>query len=333
MTLLEAVRLTIRRLHYSRRTEETYVHWTRAFIVFHNRRHPREMGGAEVTAFLNALASERRYSASTQNQALCAIVFLYRQVLGLDMPELTELERAKRTVNLPVVLSPAEVQSVLRRLGYPYQLMGKLLYGSGLRVGEVVALRVKDVDFARRQLGVRQPKGGRDRFTLLPAQTLPELKIQAERVARIHRRGEPGEVDLPNALRLKTPRAATSLEWQYLFPASRPTRDETTGRLVLHHLHESALQRAVGEAAREARLQKRVGCHTLRHSFATHLLEAGTDLRTIQTLLGHRDVRTTMIYTHVVTRGPFGVVSPLDRGPLEGLVDDEGEPPSDESEG
>ena len=194
--------------------------------------------------------------------------------------------------------------------------MARLLYGSGLRVGEVVALRLKDVDFARQQLVIRRGKGESDRTTLLPRQAVRELGLQIEHVVAVHGRGEPGEVDLPEALWRKMPSAASSAVWQYLFPAARACVDPATGRLVRHHLHESALQKAVSAAAASARIRKRVGCHTLRHSFATHLLEAGTDLRTIQTLLGHRDVRTTMIYTHVVSRGPFGVVSPLDRGTL-----------------
>ena len=316
MTLIEALRATLRRLHYAERTEEAYVRWTRAFIAFHGRRHPRELGPPEITAFLNDLAVRRRASASTQNQCLCALVFLYRKVLQLDMPTLDGLERAQRPVHLPAVLSRHEVTALLEQLDAPFRLIGELLYGSGLRLSEAISLRVKDIDFDRRQIAVRCGKGERDRPALLPTRAREPLRAQLDDVARRHTRelalGR-GEVDLPYALRTKIPSAATSLAWQYVFPASRPCRDPATDRVVLHHLHDSAVQKAISDAVLAARIRKRAGCHTLRHSFATHLLEAGTDLRTIQTLLGHRDVRTTMVYTHIVDRGPLGVVSPLDR--------------------
>ena len=316
MTLVEAVQTTIRRLHYSPRTEEAYVHWVRAFIRFHGRRHPREMGAPEITAFLNHLAVERRTSASTQNQALCALVFLYGRVLELPLPTLAGLERARRPAHLPTVLCRRDVLALLDHLEPPFRLIGEILYGSGLRLLESLSLRVKDVDLDRHQIMIRRGKGEHDRPALLPSRTRDELRAQVERVSRRHRTelaAGRGDVDLPHALRVKMPRAATSLAWQYLFPASRPCIDPATERPVLHHLHETAMQRAVHDAARAAHLDKRATCHTLRHSFATHLLEAGTDIRTIQTLLGHKDVRTTMIYTHVVDRGPLGVVSPLDR--------------------
>lgn len=316
MTLIEAVRATIRRMHYSPRTEEAYVHWIRTFIRFHGRRHPRDLAAPEVTAFLNSLSLTRRISASSQNQALCALVFLYRHVLAIDLPALEGLQRAKRPEHLPEVLSPQEVSALLAQLAPPFRLMGELLYGSGLRVAECVSLRVKDVDLQRRQLVVRRGKGGKDRVTLLPVSAAAELRAQLEHVEQLHQRELSrgfGDVDLPERLRIKMPQAARSLPWQYLFPASRPCVDPATGRPVRHHLHDTAIQRAVQEAARAAGLRKRATCHTLRHSFATHLLEAGTDIRTIQTLLGHQDLRTTMIYTHIVERGPFGVVSPLDR--------------------
>ncbi|MBK6528863.1 MAG: integron integrase [Deltaproteobacteria bacterium] len=316
MTLFEAVTVTLRRLHYSPRTEESYVRWVRDFVRFHQRRHPREMGAAEVTAFLNDLAVRRRVSASTQNQALCALVFLYRKVLELDLPALDGLQRAQCPSILPTVLSRRDVMALLEQLEAPFRLLGELLYGAGLRLQEALSLRVKDVDLDRRQITVRRGKGAHDRAALLPARAREGLTAQLDAVRRIHLAelavGR-GEVDLPHALRTKMPGAATSLAWQYLFPASRPCTDPATGRLVLHHLHESALQKAIRDAAAAAALEKRATCHTLRHSFATHLLEAGTDIRTIQTLLGHKDVRTTMIYTHIVDRGPLGVVSPLDR--------------------
>ena len=316
MTLFEAVSATLRRLHYSPRTEEAYLRWAREFIRFHHRRHPREMGAAEVTAFLNDLAVRRRTSASTQNQALCALVFLYRKVLELEMPALEGLERAQRPEHLPNVLSRRDVLALLDRLEPPFRLLGQILYGAGLRVQEALSLRVKDVDLERHQITVRRGKGAHDRAALLPALARDGLSAQIEAVRRRHRAelaAGRGEVDLPFALRTKLPGAATSCGWQYLFPASRPCTDPATGRLVLYHLHETALQKAIRDAAAAAEINQRATCHTLRHSFATHLLEAGTDLRTIQALLGHKDVRTTMIYTHIVDRGPLGVVSPLDR--------------------
>ncbi len=316
MTLREAVCATIRRLHYSPRTEEAYLQWISAFIGFHGGRHPREMGAAEVTAFLNDLAVERHVAASTQNQALCAIVFLYQRVLGIEVPQLVGLERARRPHHLPAVLSRREVFALLDHLEPPFRLIGEILYGSGLRLMEALAIRIKDVDRERRQITVRRGKGQHDRAALLAARVRDGLRARIDEVAGRHRielAAGRGEVDLPDALREKMPHAASSLAWQYLFPASRPCTDPVTGGLVLHHVHESAVQKAVSAAARAAKIDKRAGCHTLRHSFATSLLESGTDIRTIQTLLGHKDVRTTMIYTHIVDRGPLGVVSPLDR--------------------
>jgi len=316
MTLIEAITATIRRLHDSPRTEEAYVHWIRAFVAFHAGRHPRELGADEVTAFLNHLAVDRHTSASTQNQALCAIVFLYRRVLAVDMPRLAGLERARRPHHLPAVLSRRETIALLERVEPAHRLIAEILYGSGLRLLECVSIRIKDVDLERRQIMVRRGKGQHDRPALLPVRVRDALSAQIEVVAERHRAelaAGRGEVDLPFALREKIAQAATSLAWQSLFPASKPCVDPVTGRQVLHHLHESVVQKAVTAAARAAGIDKRATCHTLRHSFATHLLEAGTDIRTIQTLLGHKDVRTTMIYTHVVDRGPLGVVSPLDR--------------------
>jgi len=316
MTLVEALQNTLRRLHYSPRTEEAYVYWTREFVRFHDRRHPRDLGAPELTAFLNDLAVRRRSSASTQNQALCALVFLYRRVLELDLPALAGLERAQRPVHLPAVLSRHEVIALLDELHAPFRLIAEILYGAGLRLGEALCLRVKDIDLDRHQITVRRGKGERDRPALLPTRAREALRLQLDDVARRHeaeRAVGRGEVDLPYALRTKLPYAATSLAWQYVFPASRPCTDPATGRTVLHHLHDTALQKAMRDAVEAAGIDQRATCHTLRHSFATHLLEAGTDIRTIQTLLGHKDLRTTMIYTHIVDRGPLGVVSPLDR--------------------
>lgn len=314
MTLIEALRAVIRRLHYSPRTEEAYVYWVRQYVGFHRRRHPREMGAAEVTAYLNSLADS--HSASTQNQALCALVFLYKRVLELELPALESLERAKRPEHLPEVLSAEEVRWVLARVAPPFRLLAELLYGGGLRLQEGLSLRVKDLDFVRQQIVVRRGKGKHDRVTLLPRAVCEPLRIHLEALARQHQRDLArglGAVDLPEGLAVKMPSAVHALAWQYVFPASRPCLDARSGRMVRHHLHESAVQRAVKDAVTALGLARRVTCHTLRHSFATHLLEAGTDIRTIQALLGHKDLRTTMIYTHVVNRGPLGVVSPLDR--------------------
>ncbi|MSP62588.1 MAG: integron integrase [Myxococcales bacterium] len=318
MTLGEAFHATMRRIHYSPRTEEAYLHWIRQFLRFHKPRVPREMGAPEVVAFLNHLALERHTAASTQNQALCALVFLYGQVLGMPVGPLEALQRAERPRNVPIVLSRSEVRQLLARLESPFSLIAEVLYGSGLRLSESLSLRIKDVDFERHQLMVRRGKGGEDRPALLPNSLRDRLRGQVAAVTRLHERelavGR-GEVNLPDALRQKMPGAARSLGWQYLFPASRCCQDPETGRTVRYHLHDTAVQKEIKQAARAAGLTKRATTHTLRHSFATHLLEAGTDIRTIQTLLGHKDVRTTMIYTHIVDRGPLGVVSPLDRAP------------------
>ncbi len=282
----------------------------------HGLVHPATLGPPEVRAFLEELAIRRHLSASSQNQALNALVFLYRHVLGLELGDLGSVERARRPQRLPVVLSRDEVRRLFAELHRPYPLMAGLLYGAGLRVNECIQLRIKDVDIDNRQLMVRDGKGGRDRYTLLPMSLGSELQAQAERVRRLHRRDledGKGYVDLPCAFDRKASTAARDFLWQYLFPSSTLTIDPATNREVRTHLHATALQKAIKRAGAEAGLQKRVSCHTLRHSFATHLLETGVDLRTIQRLLGHKDVRTTMIYTHVVAKGPFGIISPLDR--------------------
>ena len=314
--LLDQLRGRIRAKHYSPRTEEAYVSWVRAFVRFHGTRHPATLGAAEVTAFLSHLAVHRRVAASTQNQALAALLFLYRDVLGIDLPWLDEVVRAKRPARLPVVLTPDEVRLVLERMDGAPRLMATLMYGAGLRVLEACRLRVKDVDFGRNEILVREGKGDRDRRTVLPEAVRDPLRAHLDRVLRQHRsdlaRGA-GWVELPGRLHIKYPNAGREWPWQWVFPARTVWRDEATGALVRHHLHESAVQKAVRAAALEAAMTKPVGCHTLRHSFATHLLEDGYDIRTIQELLGHRDVSTTMIYTHVLNRGGRGITSPADR--------------------
>ena len=313
--LLDRVRAAIRVKHYSRRTEKAYVGWIRRFVLFHGKRHPATLGAAEVTAFLSHLAVQRRVSASTQNQALCALLFLYREVLEMDLPWLDGLVRAKRPQRVPVVLDRAEVRALLAHLqGTPW-LVASLLYGAGLRLLEAMRLRVKDVDFQRREIVVRDGKGAKDRRTLLPGSVRRPLAEHLRRVRRQHvadLAAGRGEAPLPVSLARKYPAAGREWGWQWVFPATRHYRDPVTGRRRRHHLHESVVQRAVKRAAREAGLVKPATCHTLRHSFATHLLEAGYDIRTIQELLGHRDVSTTMIYTHVLNRGGRGVRSPLD---------------------
>ena len=313
--LLDQVRATLRARHYSRRTETAYVGWIRRFILFHGKRHPLELGEAEVTSFLTSLATRRNVSASTQNQALSALLFLYREVRSRDLPWLDGVVRAKRPVRLPVVLSRDEVAALMRQLHGVEWIMATLLYGAGLRLLECCRLRVKDMDFDRREITVRDGKGGKDRVTLLPERTAAPLAAHVERVRRQHEgdlRAGNGSVELPAALERKYPRAAWEWGWQWVFPATRHYMDARSGRRRRHHLHESVLQRAVREAALKSGFAKPASCHALRHSFATHLLEAGYDIRTIQELLGHRDVSTTMIYTHVLNRGGRGVRSPMD---------------------
>jgi len=314
--LLDRVRDALRARHSSRRTEKSYVAWIRRYIVFHGKRHPAEMGAVEVTQFLSSLAQQDHVAASTQNQALSALLFLYRQVLQVEMPWLDNVVRAKRSERLPVVLTREEVRAVIRELQGPPRLMAILLYGAGLRLLECARLRVKDVDFATNQIIVRAGKGDRDRVTMLPAVVRTDLVRHVEMVRRQHEadlRHGAGWVELPWALARKYPNAGREWAWQWVFPATRIYVDRETGQRRRHHLHESVLQRAVKEAVRRAGIAKRATCHTFRHSFATHLLEENHDIRTVQELLGHRDVSTTMIYTHVLNRGPGGVRSPADR--------------------
>jgi integron integrase len=313
--LFEVVRARLRAKHYSPRTEEAYVGWIRRFVRFHRPRHPRALGEGDVTAFLTSLAVQQGVAASTQNQALSALIFLYGEVLGTELDRLRGLVRAQRPERLPVVLTREEVRRVLARLDGTAWLMASLLYGAGLRLLECAELRVKDVDLATRELRVRDGKGRKDRVTMVPARLVAPLSEQIARVRRQHetdlRRGD-GWVALPDELTRKFPNAGRELGWQWLFPATRPYLDATSRQRRRHHLHESVLQKAVKEAVRRAGLTKPASCHTFRHSFATHLLEAGYDIRTIQELLGHKDVSTTMIYTHVLNRGGRGVRSPLD---------------------
>ncbi|MBI4610133.1 MAG: integron integrase [Candidatus Rokubacteria bacterium] len=314
--LLDRVRQALRTRHYSRRTEEAYVAWIRRYILFHGKRHPGEMGAPEITRFLTALAVDRKVAASTQNQALGALLFLYRDVLDLDVPWLDGLVRAKRPQRLPVVLTRDEVRAVLQRLNGAPRLMAYLLYGAGPRLLECCRLRVQDVNFASNQIVVRGGKGDKDRVTMLPAVVKVELARHLEFVREQHRRDlehGAGWVELPTALARKYPNAGREWAWHWVFPATRIYVDRLTGQRRRHHLHESVVQRAVKDAVRLAGLAQRAGPHTLRHSFATHLLEDGHDIRTVQELLGHRDVSTTMIYTHVLNRGPTAVRSPADR--------------------
>lgn len=313
--LLDQVRDVLRVKHYSYRTEQSYVQWIRRYILFHDKRHPSEMGAREIEAFLNDLAVKQHVAASTQNQALNALLFLYREVLHLPVEERINALRAKKSERLPVVLTKEEVEAVLNQLSGRNLLIAQLLYGSGLRVLECLRLRVKDVDFGQRQIVVREGKGDKDRVTLLPAKLIPALQLQLKEVKVRHEADLAagfGRVELPYAFARKSPGADTEWGWQYVFPASNISVDPRTGIERRHHLDESVIQRAVKEAAQKAKLPKRVSPHVFRHSFATHLLEAGYDIRTVQELLGHKDVKTTMVYTHVMNKGPLGVRSPLD---------------------
>jgi integron integrase len=309
------MRTALRARHYSRRTEQAYCLWVRRFIRFHGLRHPAQMSEPEINAFLSHLATEEHVSASTQTQALSALLFLYRHVLHREVGTLDGLVRARKDRRLPVVLTRDEVRQVLAQLDGDLWLIASLLYGSGLRLTECLRLRVQDLDLARGELTIRDGKGGKDRVTMLPEALTAPLRRHLARVRELHARDLAagwGRVRLPDAVDRKYPLAAADWRWQWVFPQRRRWRNPATGEQGRHHVHETVVQRAMGDAVRRAGLTKRASCHTLRHSFATHLLEAGYDIRTIQELLGHKDVRTTMIYTHVLNRGGRGVRSPID---------------------
>ena len=315
MKLLAQVRTEIRLRHYSRRTEKQYLWWIRRFIEFHQRRHPAELGQAEVTAFLAHLAVERRVSASTQNQALSALLFLYGEVLHQGVAWMADLVRAKAPRRLPAVLTPDEARAILDRLSGVAALVCRLLYGSGLRLMEALQLRVQHLDFARREIRVRGGKGDRDRVTMLPVVLQGPLREHLEQVRALHRQdigAGAGWVELPAALGRKYPNAGREWAWQWVFPGKGIVKDAATGERRRHHLHQTTIQRAFREAARLSGVPKAAHCHTLRHSFATELLRSNYDIRTVQELLGHKDVRVTMTYLHVLNRGGLGVRSPMD---------------------
>jgi integron integrase len=313
--LLDRVRDALRVRHMSLRTEKAYLHWIRRYILFHGKRHPKEMGEEEINAFLTHLAVEGQVSASTQTQALCALLFLYRTVLEKEVGELEGLVRAKRRRKLPVVLTAEEVKRILSRLEGDDRIFLSLLYGTGMRLLEGLRLRVKDVDFAYDQITIRDGKGAKDRVTMLPSSLKADLREHLKKVKLQHEadlRAGHGWVYLPNALSRKYPGAAAEWGWQYVFPAPALSRDPRSGERRRHHLYERSVQKAFHQAVREAAIVKPATCHTLRHSFATHLLMNGYDIRTVQELLGHKSVKTTMIYTHVLNRGGRGVQSPVD---------------------
>jgi len=313
--LLDQVRSVIRTMHYSYKTEQAYIDWIRRYICFHHKRHPSDMGAEEISTFLTHLAVKENVAASTQNQALCAIVFLYKRVLKIDLPQFDDLVWAKKPKKLPVVFSPYEVKCILNKLAGMHWLMAMILYGAGLRLSECLRLRVKDIDFAYKQLTINNAKGDKDRVTMLPEAVIKPLQEHLEYVRLLFEKDLHdgyASVELPFALQRKYPNAGKELGWRFVFPAERISTDPRSGIQRRHHIHESVLPKAVKKAIRECKIYKHAGCHTFRHSFATHLLENGYDIRTVQTLLGHKHVNTTMIYTHVMNKGGYGVQSPAD---------------------
>lgn len=312
--LMDQVRHTIRALHYSRKTEKTYCYWIRFFVRFHRYRHPSDMGADEISQFLTWLAVKRKVSAATQNIAFNAIIFLYRKVLDIQLAHIDNVIRAKPSRRLPVVFTRHEVQAIIAHTRQPYTLMVKLMYGSGLRLMETLRLRIKDIDFEHKVILVRAGKGDKDRVTILPEPLVPDIQRAAQRVAKLHEldieQGY-GEVQMPYALARKYPAQAASLHWQFLFAADKRSVDPVSKQEKRHHVYESTLQRAVKVAIRAADINKHASCHTFRHSFATHLIEDGYDIRTVQDLMGHKDVKTTQIYTHILKRGGNAVRSPL----------------------
>lgn len=313
--LFDQIRDLMKLRNYSPKTIQAYTHWMRQYILFHDKQHPVELGADHVRSFLNHLVKDKRFSASTQNQALNALIFLYRQVLQIDLGPIGETHRARRTRRIPDVLTREEVRSVLHSMEGVPKLVASLLYGAGLRLMDGLQLRVKDLDFAKKELIIRYGKGGKDRRSMIPEVLIPLLQAHLNQVRKLHEldlNDGYGLAPLPNALARKYPNADREWGWQWVFPASSRYQDRLDQVWRRHHLHESCVQKAVKVAARRTGIPKRIGCHTFRHSFATHLLEEGYDIRTVQELLGHKDVKTTMIYTHVLNKGGLGVKSPLD---------------------
>ena len=314
--LLDALRSQLRVMHYAYRTEDAYVDWVRRFILFHGKKHPRDMGPKEVSEFLSHLAVARNVSASTQNQAKAAILFLYRHVLGIQLPWVEDVVIAKVPQRLPVVLTAREVRSLLHELNGTTALVASLLYGTGMRLMEGLRLRVKDIDFERREIVIREGKGSKDRVTVLPENLIEPLQQRLRKTQQVHQADLDagyGEVHMPDALQVKYPKAGRAWGWQYVFPSQARSVDPRSGVVRRHHLSEQSVQRAISGAAKRAGIHKPCSPHTLRHSFATHLLQAGYDIRTVQELLGHANVATTQIYTHVLNKGGRGVLSPLDQ--------------------
>jgi integron integrase len=313
--LLDQVRNRIRYLHYSPKTESSYIHWVKQYIYFHNKQHPKDLSEDDVVAFLNYLAVNKQVSASTQNQAMNAIVFLYKQVLNINLDDFKQLKYSKRPKKLPVVLTQDEVTRVMEYLNEPHWTMVSLMYGSGLRFSECLKLRIMDVDFSRKELFVRAGKGSKDRVTMLPEKTIPGLQNHIDQVRKLHEEDVTkgiNHVSMPYALKRKYPNAGKELKWQFVFASKKLSLEPGTGNRGRHHINDRSAQKMIRRAIKQAGILKHATCHTFRHSFATHLLENGYDIRTVQELLGHKHVNTTMIYTHVLNKGGHGVKSPLD---------------------